>query len=153
MKRLVFLLSFIAFSFFACEEIPPVVTGSMPGDNPPPPRLLNKSGRSLLKNLQAWDVYNAQPAVLSLKICWPYTGISSLPYPSTLPLLFLSPTRKTFIISGQVKAIRFTVTWVRPSGFLRQQSTGNSLMGAPSCKWERMIGRAISPKRRPFRQK
>ncbi len=37
MKRLFFLLSFIAFSFFACEEIPPVVTGSMPGDNNPVP--------------------------------------------------------------------------------------------------------------------
>lgn len=37
MKRLFFLLSFIAFSFFACEEIPPIVTGSMGGGGPVPP--------------------------------------------------------------------------------------------------------------------
>lgn len=37
MKRLLFLSSFIAFSFFACEEVPPLVTGSMgPGDSEPP---------------------------------------------------------------------------------------------------------------------
>ena len=38
MKRLVFLLSFFACSFFACKEIAPIVTGSMSGDpNPPVP--------------------------------------------------------------------------------------------------------------------
>ncbi|MEO1257706.1 MAG: Omp28-related outer membrane protein [Bacteroidota bacterium] len=37
MKRLFFLLSFIAFSFLACEEISPVVTGTVRTDDPPPP--------------------------------------------------------------------------------------------------------------------
>lgn len=37
MKRLIYLFTFLAFAFTACEEIPPVVTGSMGQQGPTPP--------------------------------------------------------------------------------------------------------------------
>ena len=49
MKRIFFLLSFFALSFSACEEISPVVTGTMKTEEPPPPPPENQQRQVLVE--------------------------------------------------------------------------------------------------------